>query len=819
MHGQDAQTTGTGILPVLLFWEILFAAFALGLFAPVYAAPALVAGALAWGLARGSLRRLEHLLFVLCFLAGAAWAAAWLPAAPGPDPVWLGQGGKLAVRGVVAQVEPRDGGRINLYLDGVRIAPPGGGPDYALPGRLLLAWDWPPELPGPGREVSGRLRVLPVGGFRNPDAWDYGFYRARQGVFHRAYARGGKDLELGQPVEGDSWRLRERLRRAARGPEERPGQGRAVLLAVLLGDRSLLDPDTTDLFRDASLSHSLALSGMHLGFVCGLGFALAWLVGRLRPGILLAAPRPRLGVLLALPLALAYLWLGGATPSLVRSFLMFASWGALLLLGRGRVALDGLFLALAAILLVSPLSAYDLRLQFSALAVAGIIALAPPAVHRLEPLVRFQDWRGRALRGAILAGAGLLATSLAANLVLAPAVAWYFGDLPLNPLPNLFWLPVLGLAVLPVGLVGLGLAALPGTAALGQALLSADAALVEACLKVFSLAQSGGLIPSLAVLRPAWPALLGHLLLLLLAACLPRFRPRLALAAAGLGLCLLFFPALTRGLAAARDEVRLTLLDTGQSQAVLVEAPGGVRVLVDGGGTLSRSFDLGRAVTGPALTANRPPRLDLAVLTHPDADHAQGLAHVLSRFRVARFAHNGRLPEGRLGEAFAAALGRSGLVPEVWSAGQAHALALNRGQDLVLEVLHPAPGRAGDSNDASLALRLAWHGRGLALVCGDLERPGLAELVGRNPDLRAEALVLPHHGADSSLLPALYDRAAPVLALAAAGARNAYGFPGQGVRAELARRGIPLWTTADFGALCVAFPPDGPARVAPLVRE
>jgi competence protein ComEC len=313
------------------------------------------------------------------------------------------------------------------------------------------------------------------------------------------------------------------------------------------------------------------------------------------------------------------------------------------------------------------------------------------------------------------------------------------------------------------------------------------------------------------VLRPAWPALLGHLLLLLLAAGLARIRRETALAAAGLGLALLFLPALTRGIDAARDQVRLTLLDTGQSQAVLVEAPGGVRALVDGGGTLSRTFDLGRAVTGPALTANRPPRLDLAALSHPDADHSQGLVHVLRRFRVARFASNGRLPGGGLGDEFRAALDRSGLAPEVWTAGESHALA----PGLVLEVLHPGPGgRLKNSNDTSLALRLTWRGRGLALLCGDLERPGLAELLSRNPDLGAEVLVLPHHGADSSLSPDFYDRAAPRLALAAAGAHNAYGFPGPGVQAELARRGIPLWTTGASGALCVVFPPDGPARVA-----
>ncbi|MEW5773440.1 MAG: MBL fold metallo-hydrolase, partial [Thermodesulfobacteriota bacterium] len=300
------------------------------------------------------------------------------------------------------------------------------------------------------------------------------------------------------------------------------------------------------------------------------------------------------------------------------------------------------------------------------------------------------------------------------------------------------------------------------------------------------------------------------------AATLPRLRPGNALAGAGLGLCLLFFPALERGLAAARDEARLTLLDTGQSQAVLVEAPGGVRVLVDGGGSVSRTFDLGRAVTGPALTANRPPRLDLAVLSHPDADHAQGLVHVLSRFRVDRFAWGGSQPEGRLGEEFREALARGGLEPETWRAGEVHAL----GGGLEVQVLHPGTGgRLKNPNDTSLALRLAWRGRGLAVLCGDLERPGLAALLARKPDLGAEVLVLPHHGSDSSLVQELYDRVVPGQALAAAGLNNSYGFPGAGVRAELARRGVPLWTTGESGALVAVFPPGGPVRIEPTDHE
>jgi competence protein ComEC len=141
--------------------------------------------------------------------------------------------------------------------------------------------------------------------------------------------------------------------------------------------------------------------------------------------------------------------------------------------------------------------------------------------------------------------------------------------------------------------------------------------------------------------------------------------------------------------------------------------------------------------------------------------------------------------------------------------------------DLWLETLWPPPGRILRAND-SLVLRLvretAGNRRGLAMLCGDLPRRGQREMLklhaGR--DITADVLILPHHGSQRNLEPALYDALKPSVALAATGAGNRWDFPSAPVREALAQRGIPLFTTADHGELSVFFPPDDPALLCPV---
>ncbi len=311
-----------------------------------------------------------------------------------------------------------------------------------------------------------------------------------------------------------------------------------------------------------------------------------------------------------------------------------------------------------------------------------------------------------------------------------------------------------------------------------------------------------------------------------------------------LGFGLLYTPALLRVLEGRKDFVRLHALDVGQGQSILLEWSdnGKVRrLLLDGGGVNSPGFDTGQDVIMPLLTRNRPPDVDFIVNTHPDTDHLRGLIYPAAHLRVKVFASNGGDMQGHAsgkgfaedlertlaasGYVFSAGLGNGGgnaeKRRELWQAPAEIELS----SELKLEVLHPTPEDAAllRDNDASLVLRLVWRGQPLALLCGDIERKGLNRLLrrhappetGRKPDkksgaeaahapfpaLRAEVLVIPHHGSAGSYSPEFYDAVAPRLGLVSCGYGNRWNFPVAKVAAALQARGIPLRSTAQHGQI------------------
>ncbi len=805
-------------VPPLLHWQLHLLALGLGVIAYRHSlAAGMCAGLLyvAVALVRGRLPAL--LPYALAFALGLVLAWWRMPVAPAVEPDWMLAGEKVRVTGRVLSVEAREDRRLRIVLGEVHCLRPDG-TEESLPGRLVWTWQYPGVWPGPGQEAAFTAKVWPARSFANPGAWDTRFYWARQGVFYRAYTRGqnggaGADVRLA----GDAslpWQARLALRQRLLDLTEsfQDTQGRALLMALTMGDRFLLDRATREDMADASLAHTLALSGLHLGIVASMGWLAAWIAGRVRPGIHLRLPRPRLAVLLGLPPVLLYLWLGGATPSLLRAAIMYGSWGLLLWLGRGRVLLDGLFLALAFILAWDPLMAFDLGLQMSAAAVAGMALTLPRFFSWAEALADSMAHVPSPLRKTLLFLAKSLSVTVAANLALLPLVLANFGQVGVGLYWNLLWVPLLGLLVMPLGFCGMLLAVVPGFSSVAAHCLNLDAAILGALTSMLAVAKGWGLTPVLPASIPLWPHMAGYWLLLsyfFLRKGLDEERERIFVL---LAFVLLAGPTLWRDLQPVKP-LRLTMLDVGQGQCILLETPQGRRYLIDGGGTTGPGFDIGEAVVAKVLARNAPATLDGIILSHADTDHARGLVHIVRNFRVGFFASNADWGDSAYAAQLREALEEKGVDQRRWHAGQAYRI----GEDISLEAMHPAPpdrAEALEGNNASVALRLVWRGKGMVLLPGDLEQPGLRSMLGREADLRSEVLVLPHHGSDSSLSPELYARVSPRLVLASSGYLNRWGFPGHKVRKALAEGGLPLWTTADCGAMTLSW--DDPAREATL---
>lgn len=800
-------------VPGLLPWQVLFLACACGAWAvhdPLAGGLALAVVAICNLIAGRSTPRVFY--FPAAFLLGLGYAFARLPAVPElPEwPEWIDQRPKGVLSGTVESVEEKPGNRLEIMLEGAHFRfedsarPPGLPPEpIPLPGTLVWTWQDPASRPTPGSRVALAARPHATGGFDNPGATDWGWRWRTRGVFLRTFTMGAKNVrvESEAPTSAvEAWRMR--LREAVlagAGGENASAAGMA--LGLVTGERFAISSSDLDRVRRASLSHLLAVSGMNLAAVLAMGWAVAWLVGIVWPGAYLRLPRPKLAALIGFPLALGYLWLGRFEPSLTRAGLMFACWGALLFMGRERVLLDGLFAALLLMFVWDPLCVFEVGLQLSAAAVAGLILLVPLARPVFGLFPRRSVWRW-----VVVIPLGWLLVTLAAQLAVLPIQFSVFGEASPHLYLNLLWVPVVEWAAQPLSYLGaLTVLWLPG---LGNALLAGAGWVCSLMLESLRDMDARGLLTVYPVLRPWQPEVLGYVVLLGGLVWARSFDARRRGCWLCLCLVLLAGPGLYRVWDQGRDRVRLTVLDVGQGQAVLIEARGGRRWLVDGGGTTSGTFDIGRAVVAPALTWGRLPHLDGMVMSHADRDHTGGLVYLLDSFRVGFLAGNGEVP--KVGD-FQAALAESGLTPQSWRAGQ----RVDLGDDLALEVFHPPANYAKRGNDASLVLRLVWKGRGLAVLPGDAGREALESLpVGTSPDvpLAADVLVAAHHGSASALSPGFYSRVGAKWALISCGRGNTFGFPAPQVVQALEQAGAQPLTTAYQGAITAVWdsPDTGP---------
>lgn len=815
----------------------------------------------------------------LAFLVAFVYTGLRAPTAP-PVPDWLREAAfvvpnakgellppkALRVRGRVEQCTLLPGNRARTILTDL-VPLPGqdehdrSGPATAAPepyaGKVVWTW-YQPSLPLlPGQSVEALVRLAPQRGMANPGTWDLDSYWHDRGVWFRAWSAAKTAARILEPPDADvslaeeSAALRQEARRGfidalphVSDPETgttRLARAAAIPLALLFGDRSHLAPEDTDLFARATLAHSLALSGLHLGFALLAGYALALGLGRLFPELWLRVTRPLATLVLALPVAGLQFWLGDAPLSLMRAACMLVVWTLLLLLRRPRVLLDGLCAALAFLLLLNPLSLFDISLQLSVLSVAAI-ALCLPGITGasgfLASLLVRKQTPGRTTR-FVRDGLILLGVSFCIQVALLPLTLRTFGSSGvLFPL-NLLWLPVLGTVVMPLSFLGL-LASCLGLEAPAAALLHGATLPCQALLEFLQWLDSAGLLFSPLMPRPHWLSCAGFwLLCLVVPGVIPSFwdtrkrvsdrggKARFAPGSGGIllcfaGLALLLLPPLAALHDNNRERVRLTMLDVGQGQSVLLEWGGETsgRVLVDGGGFNTPTFDVGRSIVAPVLTDNALPRLDAVIASHPDTDHLSGLVYILDKFRVGRYFGNGGEATPGLAAREHAVLRRTGLARETLGSGD----KLELGPDLFLEALWPSPAARDTmnrhepgqekSNNASIVLRLVWKGRPLALLCGDIEAPALEQLLREHPEsLTASVLVLPHHGSASSLVPGFHAAVRPLLALASCGYGNRWGFPSRAVRQSLEDRNIPLRSTAESGQIRVEWtdPEHGPA--------
>jgi competence protein ComEC len=679
-------------------------------------------------------------------------------------------GRSTTARGFVTAVPRRSQGRVR-----VRVQTDEGHLAIEAPERIG-------DLPI-GREVRA------TGTLRDASPWEAG-YLARYGVRQVLAA---DRLRLTGRRRGGPLALIDRIRDRAEAALESgtPEAEAALLRGFVLGEDDRIEEATVEDFKRSGLAHLLAVSGENVILLALLAVPMLALLG--------IPVRARL--LCVLALIAIYVPVTGAGPSIQRAGVMGAAGIVAALAGRPRSRWYAILLAALVTLAANPRASADVGWRLSFAAVIGILLWAGPLRDSLlgSPAHDGDPPRPAGWRGALAEGAGV---TIAATLSTAPLMAHDFGTVSLASVPaNLLALP----AVAPVMWLGM-LASLAGqlpwlpveplTGLAG--VLAAYVAQVAHWLgspgwatTSVSLAGPVGVLLAYAALALALWVLLSwvrrrralkgppaRLKLLLLTTCL--VASSLVLAGPGRS------GGMNGGFAAG---LRVSVLDVGQGDAILLDPADGDPVLVDGG---PPGADLrGR------LEEEGVARLAAAVVTHDQWDHSGGIRELIGSFPVHRLLYAERSRD---------------LIGDARSAG-VRAVAIAEGSEvdsgsLRIEVLWPprallAGSPPDDPNQTSLVLLARWR-RFEMLLTADAE----AESVPIDPG-PVDVLKVAHHGSEDAGLDRLLDGSVPRVAVISVGADNPYGHPTATTLTTLAEHRIPTLRTDEQGEVTILVDRDG----------
>jgi competence protein ComEC len=746
-------------------------------------------------------------------------------------PLPAGQAG-IELTGRVHGLPEMERDRTVVLLDLESVTSPeaaAGASSVTIAGRVRLnvrhTKEGEPAIHAPAVHSGDRLRVTaelrrPYG-LHNVGLFDAGRYAQRQGIDAAASVRADQLIRLGagdgpleralfRPIE--TWRAQ--IDKAMATSLSPPSA--ALLSSLILGETHRLTPDVRDAFTAAGVAHLLSISGSHLALLAGVIFLLVRGACRLLPArwllrLTMRLSPTQLATLATVPAVVWYTLLAGGQVATIRSLLMLLLYCGAVLLSRPHDLLTALAIAALAVLVADPLALGAISFQLSYGAVLGMgLALAwwgeRPADEPDEPAGAGSNAGGRPWWTPWLRRGQLyLLLTVAATAATAPLVLYHFRQFNWVGLVSNLVLPLIGVVVIPLGLLSAWLTLLFSSSMLPLASVNEWAVTVLTAV-VGWFARWPGAVVHLAAPSPLTVAALYAGL----AALVWGRRIRWLGGPGGLAaaVCALWAVIALAGLLRPDGQLRVSFLDVGQGDGAVINFPTGQAMVIDGGPQYG-GYDTGRAVVAPYLWDHGIRRIDYLVASHPQADHIGGQIALLRLFSVGELWHNGAQKEGAVAGAWrAAATAHAEQVTTIRAADQPAWIGPVR-----IDLLHPSEPFVAPEPFAVNAAQLSGHGLndsaivmrvGLGehrfLFTGDIERRAETELLRVEADrLPATVLKVPHHGSRTSSTPEFLEAVHPREAVISVGAYNPYHHPVPSVVEAYEARGIDLLRTDQAG--------------------
>ncbi len=629
-----------------------------------------------------------------------------------------------------------------------------------------------------GDRIRVSARLFLYEGFRNFKTFSTKRYLQSQNIHSRAFTKSPLLIErLESGKKFSPFRLISVIHRKLQQKIEKhflssdlgslSSQG-AILEALLLGDRARMNPSDTQSLQKSGIFHIIAISGAHIAIISFFVFSL----------LKLFRISTRHSYLLVIGFILFYAILVEGRASVVRATIMSLAFLLGKLIWRNVNLINTISIAAFILLVHNPFNLFDSGFQLTFAATLFIILFFPIIIKYLP---RFP-----------LRISELLAISLSAQLGVMPIMANTFNRVTFSSLILNFVAVPLTALIMAAGFIFFLLSF--ASASLAQLLAKGIKILIDLLIASSHFFDQPRFF-SYRIPSPHLLTIIGYFVFLCLLLLPSKFkRQKLAFS-----LCFLAFFALliSYPFPSHSKNLRMTFIDVGQGESILVEFPGHKKMLIDGGGLPGGSFDIGENVVSPFLWKKGIKKINYLVLTHAHPDHFDGLKSVARNFKIDEFWEAFSPSEDEAYKKFKESLPASILSKRMFRGNSLQEGAVR------IDFLHPEEGDPNVhsvNNEQSLVLRLEYAETAF-LLSGDIGAESERKILELSTELKSQVLKSPHHGSLSSSSKDFLGRVEPRIAVISVGEGNRYGFPDQEVLKRYEEMDVKVYRTDIQGAV------------------
>lgn len=564
-----------------------------------------------------------------------------------------------------------------------------------------------------------------------------------------------------------------------------------LLSGILIGNKSNLQKEIQEDFRNSSLSHVLAISGMHISYIM---LGITFVINKMKFN-------KKVSKIITIFILLFFIILTGKTASVTRACFMSSYIILASLFHKKAHVLASISISLLIILIINPYLILDIGLQLSYGGTIGIV-LIYPILKKLKKKKEDKSSKFKKIihkiKDKIL---DIILITISANLVIFPIVLFHYNTISFTfIISNLLISPIIGIIII-LGFISV----------FASYIISPISKVMFLILQIFlnlliKIAHFCAELPFSKVYFPTpkiYVIIIYYVFLIFIILArnkiivIKKINKKIiiifVIIIIILNLILNFIP----------KTFTISFIDVGQGDSMLISTPKGKKILIDGGGSRDEeSFNIGKQTLIPYLLNKGITKLDYILISHFDSDHVGGILSVLEELKVEKVI----ICEQEENENYRR-------FKEIVKNKKIKVYVVKKGdnvkieENILLNILWPKDEKIKENaiNNNSIVAKLNYKNFSI-LLTGDIEKIAENEILKEYENsniLNANILKVAHHGSKSSSINEFLEKVKPQIALIGVGEKNTFGHPNEGVLKRLENINTKIYRTDKKGEITI----------------